>query len=124
MVPTTWVEVTSSALAGNLRAIRNLAGTAVCAVVKANGYGHGMAGAAKIFAEAGAEMVGVTRADEAVELQRVGLPIPIFVMTPVPDPRGAAAGGWRMTVASTDEVKGLPSEARVHFEGSWESETP
>lgn len=112
---TTWVEVNTSALTDNFQsALRHFA-TPICAIVKANGYGHGLAGSAKIFAKAGAVMVGVTRPDEAAALQREGVGAPILVLTPVPDHREAASNGWRVTVASADEIRELPSEARVHL---------
>ena len=39
----TWVEVDLVALSHNLKAVRKMAGKAgIMAVVKANGYGHGL----------------------------------------------------------------------------------
>lgn len=109
------MEVSKAALVSNFQQVRKFAEVPVCAVVKANGYGHGMVGAARIFAEAGAEMVAVTRAEEANEIERAGIKAPVLVLTPVPDLREAAERGWHVTVASLDEIEDLPGRARVHL---------
>lgn len=57
------------------------AGSRLCAVVKANGYGHGMVESAEAALRGGAEKLAVATATEAFELrERVGHSIPIFVM--------------------------------------------
>lgn len=56
-------------------------GTELCAVVKANGYGHGMLECADAALRGGATRLAVATATEAFELrERVGEGIPIFVM--------------------------------------------
>lgn len=69
-----WVEVDPAALEANARAVTGLLGsTSLCAVVKANGYGHGAVIAARAFLAAGAERLAVSSVDEAVELRAAGL---------------------------------------------------
>jgi alanine racemase len=60
---------------------RRLAGESrLCAVVKANGYGHGMAASAGAAVRGGASVIAVATAEEAAAL-RPDLPeVPIFVM--------------------------------------------
>ncbi|MEV6283132.1 alanine racemase [Kribbella sp. NPDC051770] len=53
-------------------------GTAIMAVVKANGFGHGAVQIAKAAVDAGATWLGVARADEALELRAAGLTVPIL----------------------------------------------
>ncbi|GKV68264.1 alanine racemase 1 [Sporosarcina sp. NCCP-2716] len=60
------------------------AGTAVIAVVKADGYGHGAAETAKAALRAGASMVSTATPDEALELREAGIASPILVMGPSP----------------------------------------
>jgi len=55
-------------------------GTALCAVVKADGYGHGAVWAAKAAVDGGADRLGVATAAEAEDLRRHGLAVPILVM--------------------------------------------
>ena len=55
-------------------------GTAMCAVVKANAYGHGMAESAKAAIRGGASVLAVATAGEAVALRKAIPDAPIFVM--------------------------------------------
>jgi alanine racemase len=58
-----------------------LAGAELCAVVKANAYGHGMAECAEAALRGGASRLAVATATEAFELrERVGERVPIFIM--------------------------------------------
>ncbi len=50
------------------------------AIVKANGYGHGLQETAKIVQEAGAEWFGVSRFEEALALREAGLQGDILVL--------------------------------------------
>jgi alanine racemase len=78
------VEVNPSALAGNLGAVRGQLrpGCRVIAVVKANGYGHGLEIAAKAFVSAGAEYLAVTTLDEALRLRSSGVTSPLLLFAP------------------------------------------
>jgi len=82
-----WVEVDLAAYRHNLREVARHTGTRVLAVVKANGYGHGMAPVARAAVEAGAAYLGVALVAEGVRLRQEGVgtsrggsPIPILVM--------------------------------------------
>lgn len=76
----TYAEVSLRALRSNLSAIQGLVGAAkVMAVVKANGYGHGFETVAKTLASAGAASLGVAYIEEALELRRLGIKLPILV---------------------------------------------
>jgi alanine racemase len=61
------------------------ADAAVCAVVKANGYGHGAVTAAREFADAGAAGLAVAIVDEGVELRDAGISAPILLLAETPD---------------------------------------
>lgn len=58
--------------------------TAVVAVVKADGYGHGIVEVAQAALQAGAEMVSVATPDEALMLREYGIDSDILVMAPSP----------------------------------------
>lgn len=55
-------------------------GTTLCAVVKANAYGHGTVPAARAALAGGARWLAVAAADEAVELRAAGIDAPVLMM--------------------------------------------
>jgi len=55
-------------------------GAALCAVVKANGYGHGAVAAARAAQAGGAAWIAVAAAEEAAELRAAGIAGPLLVM--------------------------------------------
>jgi alanine racemase len=65
------------AIRRNVAALRSRAGAAaVMAVVKADGYGHGMVPSARAALDGGAAWLGVTMAAEALELRAAGIGAP------------------------------------------------
>lgn len=58
--------------------------TGIIAVVKADGYGHGIIEVAQAALQAGAKMVSVATPDEAVKLRKFGITGDILVMAPSP----------------------------------------
>jgi alanine racemase len=56
------------------------AGTTLCAVVKADGYGHGAVPSARAALAGGASSLAVASAEEARELRNAGLRVPVLVM--------------------------------------------
>lgn len=77
----TWCEVDVEALAANVRTFRNrlAQGALLGVVVKSNAYGHGLAGASRAFAAAGADWLVTNTVDEAVALRRARLNVPIYI---------------------------------------------
>jgi len=53
-------------------------GTRFCAVVKANGYGHGLAPVALAAQEAGADALGIVDNREAMVLREAGISLPVY----------------------------------------------
>jgi alanine racemase len=68
---TNWVEISKERLEANYRTLSEAAGdeVSVLAVIKADAYGHGAGLCAPILAQAGAEWLGVTDADEGIEVR-------------------------------------------------------
>jgi alanine racemase len=82
----TWAEVNLGALRANLAALRTILapGVKVLGVVKADGYGHGMARVARTLEESGIEMLGVALVEEGVALRSAGIRVPILLMGTLP----------------------------------------
>jgi len=76
----TWLEIDSGAIKDNVKAIQTLTGTQVMAVIKANGYGHGVLAAAKAATSAGSEWCGVARMEEALNLRTAGIESHLMVL--------------------------------------------
>ncbi len=76
----TWLEIDLGAIKNNIRLLQNIAGVPVMAVVKANGYGHGLVEVARAAGQAGARWCGVARIEEALILRENGITLPILVM--------------------------------------------
>jgi len=98
----TWVSVDLSAVAHNVAALRRSVGDAeLCAVVKADGYGHGAPAVAAVAVEAGARWLAVALVEEAAELRTAGVTAPVLVLSePRPDEMAevVALGGVRPTL--------------------------
>jgi len=77
-----WLEVDLAAIRHNLRALRGLIGPRVkiMAVIKANGYGHGIIQMAKTAIDGGAQQLGVAMLQEALELRKADIACPILVL--------------------------------------------
>ena len=99
----TVAKINLKAIQQNIKLLRDYLGrqTAVIAVVKADGYGHGEVEVAKAAFEAGAKMVSVATPDEALRLRAGGISGEILVMglSPVSFVEEAAALGITIAVA-------------------------
>ena len=85
-----WVEVDLSAITHNVAAIGEaIAPAGVCAVVKADGYGHGDVPAAEAALAGGASWLAVALMEEAVSLREAGIGAPILLLSE-PDAEHAA----------------------------------
>ena len=99
------------------RNCRRLAALApLCAVVKADGYGHGAVVAARAAQAGGASWLAVATAREAAELRAAGLDGPLLVMGALSPSELAIALDARADIVAwrEDFVAALPADARVH----------
>jgi alanine racemase len=90
IVRPTHVEVSLTALAGNLRAIRQHIALGrdsvatpppkVMPVLKANAYGHGLIEVARLMVEEGADYLGAAFLEEGLLLRQHGITAPILVL--------------------------------------------
>jgi alanine racemase len=73
------------AVADNVAVLRRrAAGAAVMAVVKADGYGHGMLPVARAALAGGADRLGVAHLSEALALRQAGIDAPVLAWLTVP----------------------------------------
>ena len=76
-----WAEIDLDALRQNFRAVKQRAGELpLCAVVKADSYGHGAVQCARVFAEEGAAWLACSCLAEALQLRQAGLTLPILIL--------------------------------------------
>jgi alanine racemase len=82
-------------------------GTAICAVLKANAYGHGSVVLARELEHIGVEHVAVATLNEAMELRQHGCQLPILVLgyTPVEKASLAIDLGIKQTIYTLDQAK-------------------
>jgi alanine racemase len=85
-----WAEISLSALAQNLRAIRKYVNPPeekrktprkILSIVKGNGYGHGGPEVALALEKAGSDWFGVTCTDEGIAVLKAGVRKPILILT-------------------------------------------
>jgi alanine racemase len=80
------------AVRDNVVALRGHAGgTPLMAVVKADGYGHGMVPVARAALDGGADWLGVAQLGEALALRAAGIQAPVLAWLAVPGDRFAEA---------------------------------
>jgi alanine racemase len=79
----TWAEVSLGKLRQNFRAVQQHISSAVtvCAIVKADAYGHGAVECTLALEQEGARWFGVTSLDEAIPLREAGVRGRILLMT-------------------------------------------
>ena len=113
-----------AALRENVRLLRGALpeGTRLMAVVKADGYGHGMVQTARGAIQAGAEALAVATAEEGAILREAGFSVPVLVLGAC-GPEELAMGvrhGLTMTVCTPEAVYAAwraarDGEALVHL---------
>jgi alanine racemase len=80
-----WAEIDLAAIAHNVGRLRELAApAAVCAVVKADGYGHGAVPVARAALDAGASWLAVALVEEGAALRQDGIDAPVLVLSEPP----------------------------------------
>ena len=76
-----WTEIDARALRDNFKALKSLSPqTELLAVVKANGYGHGLRLVSQIAVDAGAAALGVSSLEEGIELRKLGFILPVLIL--------------------------------------------
>src|SRR5438270_7039654 len=118
-------EIDLAAIRANVAELRRRAGdAAVMAVVKADGYGHGLLPSAQAALAGGAAWLGVAFVDEAVALRAAGIDAPIlaWLVSPNTDLRPAAehavdvsiSAPWALDLAA-EAARAAGRAVRVHL---------
>ncbi|HEY7263983.1 MAG TPA: alanine racemase [Trebonia sp.] len=118
-------SVDLDAITGNVAAVReHVTPTAVMAVVKADGYGHGAVDAAQAALRGGARWLGVVHVGEALKLRASGIDGPLLCLMAIASDahREAIAASVDLSAGSVDMVRLLATAAaeagrpaRVHL---------
>ncbi len=105
----TWAEIDLDALENNYHIIREKIGkeTKFLGVVKADGYGHGAIQISKKLAELGADYLGVSSIDEAMELRNNGIDMPILIFGHTPKEQVSNLIEYKLTQTITCKAKAI-----------------
>ena len=118
------IVVDLDAIAANTAVLRERVGRPLMAVVKADGYGHGLVPSARAVLAGGADFLGVAVLDEALALRAAGITAPVLAWLHGPGTDYTAAfaadvevsvnAGWALDdVLAAVRAAGRP--ARVHL---------
>ena len=105
------------AIRDNVRALADRAagGAQVMAVVKADGYGHGLLPSARAAVEGGAAWLGCAFLEEALAVRSAGLDVPLlaWLTTPGEDLAPAVAAGIDVAAYDVTQLEALSAAARA-----------
>ena len=121
-----WAEIDLDALKNNVQEMRRITdlNAQLMAVVKANGYGHGIEQTASTALQSGATWLGVALLQEAVLLRDKGITAPILVLgyTPVDDAVEVINHDISQTIFTVEDARAfavaahrLGKKAKVHI---------
>ena len=133
-----WVEIEAAALRDNIESLRQLLqpGVKLAAIIKADGYGHGLEAIAQQVADQ-VDLFGVASLAEARRIRSVGAQAPVVILGPaLPEERAGIAGHrFIPTVSTAEEASGYAEATKeqplpIHFVidtgmgriGLWEEE--
>ncbi|HWD53525.1 MAG TPA: alanine racemase [Acidimicrobiales bacterium] len=111
-----WAEIDLAAVAHNARVLACLAApAALCAVVKAHGYGHGGPAVARAALAGGAQRLAVALVDEGVELRQHGVAAPVLLLSECGSDAvdTALAYGLTPTLYSSEAIAAFAAAARA-----------
>ncbi|MCW2577885.1 MAG: alr [Modestobacter sp.] len=118
------VVVDLDAIAANTAVLRERVGRPLMAVVKADGYGHGLVPAARAVLAGGADALGVAVIEEALALRAAGIGAPLLAWLNGPSEDYAAAlaadvevsvnAEWALAEV-VDAARATGTTARVHL---------
>jgi alanine racemase len=110
-------HVDLAAITANVEFLRGrlTGGAELCAVVKADGYGHGCAQVAQAAVRGGATRLAVVTVEEAALVARLGLGVPVLILAPINDDEIVAAveTGAELTVWSPSQVESAARAAAL-----------
>ncbi|HEX8170097.1 MAG TPA: alanine racemase [Thermoanaerobaculia bacterium] len=112
----TWAEIDLRAYDRNIAAVqaRLPEGSRIIAVLKADGYGHGAVQLARRCAANGVAMIATSLLEEALELRRAGIALPLLTIGPLTPTqvRIAVDADIRMGVLGPEQLESVVEVAR------------
>lgn len=111
------IRVDLKAVASNHQAISARTSAKVCAVVKANGYGHGMHEVAQALESAGVDVLAVADLQEAMELRLAGIKSRLlcWLLSPSDDFESAVEQQIELGVSNFEVLDQIPANALIHI---------
>ena len=121
MVNRAEARINLNAIAANVRHLKELSGTNLLAVVKADAYGHGLVEVAQVAISAGATWLGVALLEEAITLRKAGITAPIlaWLVPPGSDFNMAVKNNIDIAISSIvafEEISKIGGRPRIHIE--------
>jgi alanine racemase len=117
------VRINLARITENVKHLKNLSGTNVMAVVKADAYGHGLVDVARAAVDGGASALGVALLEEAITLRKAGINSPIlaWLVPPGSDFKSAVDNNIDLAASSIIALEQIGSvtsknRPRVHLE--------
>lgn len=108
------IDIDLAAVRHNVGAMIDAVGpSAMCAVVKADGYGHGAVAVARAAIDAGATWLAVALVEEGTELRAAGLDVPILMLSE-PGPQAMAAMIQHRITPTLYTPEGVASAAELN----------
>lgn len=114
---TAWVEIDSSRLHENIKAVKARVGDSkIIGVVKSNAYGHGAVEVSKAYLDEGVDMLAVATLGEAKQLRDAGISCRIIMMGLVPEELVPAAARLNVIplISSVSCAKAFSDWAILH----------
>lgn len=122
----TWATVSLDDLYHNYRQIRTQVsnGAKFMGVVKADAYGHGAIAISRALAEFGADYLAVSNLDEALQLRKAGIELPVLILGYTPTDCATELMQWNITqavysyeyaVQLSQALRGSGSCLKIHF---------
>jgi alanine racemase len=111
------IRVDLKAIVANYQAISSRTSAKVCAVVKANAYGHGMHEVAQALESAGVDALAVADLNEAFELRLAGIQARLvcWLLEPGDDFEQAVASNIELGISNFEVLRKVPAEAKIHI---------
>ena len=111
------IRVDLKAVVANYQAIASRTSAKVCAVVKANGYGHGMHEVAQALEAAGVAVLAVADLEEAMELRLAGIKSRLicWLLNPTDDFEAAVKQQIELGVSNFEVLDKIPPGAQLHI---------
>jgi alanine racemase len=93
-----WAEIDLDAICDNVQVIsKTVAPATLCAVVKADGYGHGDVPVSEAALEGGAGLLAVALVEEGIRLREAGIDAQVLLLSEPPIRSAEQVVRWRLT---------------------------